>query len=315
MKRLSNPGLKLSALLLAVLTWWVISQITNNDKLVEGVPIRIDLPEGWAVRDANLNDLSITFRGTREDLLLLDERTVQVLVDLREEEFESSKVIQIVPRHVTFASSRTRITDIAPNILELQLDKEGTKRLPLKQNISGTLPRGVRLDSVELEPKLVTLVGAEELLKNFSALQTAPINLNDKIQSFEQRVDVLPPADDWVGRIEPNRVLVKIHLSSRKVERSFSGVPLLLSLPPATAMEQVPGLSETQVEVFLQGTPERLEALKPEEIRAMVPYTPGEKSGPVEVIPPRGVDFLGVQPSSIEFVLPEVPQEPENEEE
>lgn len=302
-----NYKLKGMALLLAVLSWGIVKQITNNDKAIENVPVQISLPEGWAIRNKSTTEVQVTFRGTREDLLLLDERTVQVLVDLRESEFEQEKTIRILPRQVAYTGSSARIIDIQPDTLVVRLGKEGQKQLPVVVNRFGEPPEGLKVEAIETSPKIVTLYGAQDLLEQITSLQTAPLPLSDKIQTFEQRLEVIPPNEEWVGRIDPHRIRVKVTLAGLTEERRFEDVPLLL-YHPATSASLGTRLAEPKtVDVFLKGSPQLLDTLDISSIKAFVsaseaPDAPVDKS--VNVLVPPGLEVLGVQPPTVQLRRP-----------
>jgi YbbR domain-containing protein len=307
---LHNPKLKGMALLLAVLSWSIVKQITNNDKTIQNVPVQINLPEGWAIRDKDLAEVEVTFRGTREALLLLDERTVQVLVDLRESEFEPVKTVQIEPRQVAYTGSSARIIDIRPAKLELQLGKEGHKSLPVIVNRIGDPPKPLRLESIESTPSLVTLYGAEDLLQGINSLQTAPLSLTDKSQSFEQRLEIIPPNPEWVGRIDPPRIRVKVTLTGLTVERKFEDIPLLLYHAASEATTGGRIAEPAQVDVFLKGSPEMLDELDTRRIKAFVSVD-APKEPLVDVLVPPGIEVLGIDPPRVKIrPLAPPPSEP-----
>lgn len=302
-KWLHNYRLKGMALILAILSWGIVKQITNNDKVINEVPVRINFPEGWAIRDKDSNSVQITFRGTREDLLMLDSQTVQVLIDLRDEEFASEKTVTIRPRQVAYTGSNARITAIQPDTLHLQLGKEGQKQLPILVSQAGSPPDGIKLEAVVAEPGLVTLIGAEDLLDNINALQTAPLNLSDKIQSFEQRLDVLLPNPEWVGRVTPSRVLVRVTLAGLTIERRFSDIPLMLTLPAGNQTPMRLTAEPDTVDVFLRGSPQLLDELDTRRIQAFVSAqsspSPRGNERKVNVLVPAGLEVLGVQPDRV----------------
>jgi YbbR domain-containing protein len=299
---LHNSKLKGMSLLLAVLSWGIVKQITNNEKPIENVPVRITLPEGWAIREKDLTEVTITFQGTREALLLLDERTVQVQVDLRDSPFEKEKVIPLDSSFVTYTGSSAQIIDIQPDTLVVNLGKEGRKQLPVVVNRFGDPPEGLKVEAIETTPQIVTLYGAEELLEQVGSLQTAPLSLSDKIQTFEQRLDVLPPSEEWVGRIDPPRVRVKVTLAGLTLRREFQNIPLLL-YHPATEASPGPRVAEPDtVDVFLKGSPQLLDTLDTSRIKAFVsasetPEAPVDKA--VNVLVPAGLEVLAVSPPTV----------------
>ena len=170
-----NYKLKAMALLIAVLTWGIVKQITNNDKTVLVEDVDLILPEGWAIRNKEQTEVYVTFRGTREDLLVLDGETVEIRVDLRDTDFEPEKTVQLERRLITYTGSTARIIDIRPNTLTLRLGREGKKQLPVIINQIGEPPEGLKLEALTATPQLVTLYGAQDLLENINTLQTAPL--------------------------------------------------------------------------------------------------------------------------------------------
>lgn len=305
--------LKATALLLAVLSWGIVTRITNNETRISNVPVLITNPEGWAIRDQDVQSVDLTFRGTREDLLRLDERTIQIEVDLRDEEFTSSRSIPLSARMVTHAGSNARVTSIEPKEVNLSFGREGSKDLPVVVSQSGQPPQGLTVESIQVEPSVVTLFGEEEVLETVNSLQTASLNLSDRIRSFEQRVDVKLPTESWVGRVNPSRVLVKVTLAGVTEERRFSAIPLLLV---HSTQEQAGALipSPSEVDVFLKASPQLLNALTPSQIRAFV-FTDGPPGTErmVQVLAPPGVDVLGVRPDTVSLQSPPPPEPPEAE--
>jgi len=308
-----NYKLKAMALLMAALTWGIVKQITNNDKTVLVEDIDLILPEGWAIRNKEATEVYVTFRGTREDLLLLDGETVEIRVDLRDSSFEAEKTVALERRQITYTGSTARIIDIRPSTPTLRLGREGKKQLPVIINQIGDPPEGLKLEAMTATPQLVTLYGAQDLLDEVNTLQTAPLNLSDKIQSFEQRLEVLPPSEEWVGRIDPARIRVKVTLAGLTVERKISGIPLLL-YHPAGGLSPVAWQTEPEtVEVFLRGSPQLLDDVKTSEIQAFVSAdstAPGQTRREVKVLTPPGIEVIGIQPDSVRLRAPPPPPTP-----
>lgn len=315
---LHNVHLKAIALLLAVLSWGIVREITNNETRISDVPVRIQIPEGWAIRDQNIRSVDLTFRGTREDLLRLDERAVEVAIDLRDDDFSASRSLELTPRMVSSTTSNARVIAIEPSQMDLKFGQEGRKDLPVLITQSGQPPQGLTVQSIEVEPSVVTLFGERELLETVSSLQTSPLQLSDRIRSFEQRVDVNLPSETWVGRVLPSRVLVKVTLAGVTEERLFPQVPLLMVHPVNQPVNTIT-VSPDQVDVFLEASPQLLDELDPSRIRAFVSVEgAAEEPREVNVLLPPGFELLGVRPDTVTLVppppddpLPPEPSEPE----
>jgi YbbR domain-containing protein len=295
-----NYKLKAMALLLAVLSWGIVKQITNYDKDIDGVPISIILPEGWAIREQSDTEVRIAFQGTQEDVLFLNNGNVQVLLDLRETEFESEKELMIRPRQVAYTGKGTRITNIYPESIRVRLGKEGHKQVPVLINRVGEPPEGVKAEAIEATPKIVTLYGEQDLLESVNSLQSSPLVLSDRIQSFDQRLDVLPPTEGWVGRIDPPRIQVRVTLAGLTEERLFEKIPLLFYHAATGMPAQDLVATPSTVDVFLKGSPQLLDKLNLGEIKAFVAANP-KRNGlqDVLVMTRPGIEVLGVQPTAV----------------
>ncbi len=331
----SNVKLKAMALVLALLSWYIVNIITNYDKTIANLDLNVDLPDGWAVLGKTSSDFQVTFRGTKEDLLLIDDRTVLLNADLTDGEFdkreyETTRQIRLGPRNVTH-NSKARVAEIDPSLIEVRIGLEGQKQLPLRVNLTGDPVLGMQVETIVTDPPRVTLYGASERLEAITALQTSPLNLSDRVGSFEQRVDVLPPTADWVGRVEPSRVLVRVTLVGLTEDRRFTGIPVRLYRDPAEG--PMPDLipNPALVDVSLQGSPALLDALDVSEIRAFAEAGPDTNGSRVFVNIPAGLEVLDVNPARVRLrprplptpipALPptetgsqEAPSEPENEE-
>jgi len=312
----SNLKLKAMALGLAVLSWYIVSSITNFDKVITNVNLVLMLPDGWAVQEKSTDDFQVTFRGTKEDLLLLDERSVQLFVDLRSEEFAANKRIRLSNRNVTH-NSKARIYDLHPAELELRLGREGQRRLPIRPSTVGDPAPGIRLETLTFEPTHVTLFGAEHRLDTVSSLLSAPVTLTDRVRSFEQRIEVQLPSPDWVGRVDPSRVLVRVNLAGLTEDRLFENLPIRLSFNTSHELGRNLLPVPEFVQVTLKGSPEFLADLKPERIQVFAPVTADSNEAELLVHVPAGLDVLDISPPRIRLIprpviQPPPPPPPEN---
>lgn len=316
----SNLKLKGMALALALLSWYIVNKITNYDKTISNLSLEVNLPDGWAVLGKSTDDFQVIFRGTKEDLLLLDDRTVELSVDLSDEsldpnQYETFLPVRLTPRNVNH-NSKARVAEINPPDLEVRVVLEGQKQLPLRVNLTGEAVLGLQVETIATEPQRVTLFGARERLEPITALQTSPLNLSDRVGSFEQRVDVLPPTPDWVGRVEPARVTVRVTLVGLTEDRRFSNIPIRLYRDPASGPGPDLLPNPALVEVLLQGSPELLDSISTSDIRAFAEATNANGRSPVVVNVPPGLDVLDISPSEVRMRLrpepaPTPPPEPQ----
>lgn len=296
----SNVKLKGVALLLAVLTWTIVDLLTNYPKTLLTPEVRVQLPEGWAVIGREPSEFQILFQGTREDLNFINENSLEIIVDLSSESFDPSVVdnvrtVELTPRNVLH-NSRARVASIQPASLRVRVGLEGQKQLPLRVNQTGELLSGLQVETITVDPPRVTLYGARDRLESVTALQTSPLNLTEKVGNFEQRVDVLLPSPDWVGRVEPARVQVRVTLVGLTEDRLFTEIPVRVSYDPASASPLRLFPDPPVVAASLKGGADLLDRLEPASLRAFVTAGKASEEARVYLHHPPGLELLDVQP-------------------
>ncbi len=319
----SNVKLKGVALVLALLSWTIVDLLTNYPKTLIAQDLRVQLPEGWAVIGRDPSEFQVFFQGTREDLNFINENTLELMVDLSAENFDPSMVdnvrtVNLTSRNVIH-NSRARVASIQPSSVRVRVGLEGQKQLPLRVNQTGELLEGLHVETITVEPPRVTLYGARDRLESVTALQTSPLNLTEKVGDFEQRVDVLLPSPDWVGRVEPARVLVRVTLVGLTEDRVFSEIPVRVTFDPAQGPRETLVPDPPVVTASLKGGAELLDRLEPDALRAFVAAGAAGQEARVYLHHPPGLELLDVQPPFVilrpyvEPPLPEPAEPPQDE--
>lgn len=297
-----NFMLKVIALVLAVLTWFAINEITSHEKTFENIPLEVLVGDEWSVRALKPDSFKVTFRGSREDIAELDKETVKVQVDLGDAE-EDVHTINLTPKNVLFPGA-TYPYKVEPPMVYIQLDQISEKIVNVKPNVTGTLSPGYRMESATAAPKVVKLVGSRRRLEGIESVQTAPIELSGRIKSFSQRVAILSPSEEWVVQADPSRVDVNVTLAGQDAARTFTNIAVQVMNPPGYEGD-LPMLEPAIVSVTVEGRDTLVQATTPSDILAFVRLGKGQASGdarqPVWVKAPHGLDVLRVEPQDLKL--------------
>ncbi|MFT5125654.1 MAG: YbbR domain-containing protein [Kiritimatiellia bacterium] len=305
---LDNIWMKINALLLAILTWHVVNQFTSNEKNFRDVPLEILSQEGWSIKDLSIDTFEVAFRGSREDILALKPSQIKVQVDLREKEPGEVQVVNITPKDILYPGA-ARPYRIVPSVVTVRLDQIGSKLVPIKPNVmTGSLQEGYRLESVICKPAMVKIFGSQKRLEEVTSIQTAPIDLSSWINSFSQKISLLSPNEEYVDRIEPNRVEAEVIIFSQNLERDFSAIPIsLLHSPGAEPLQLVP--NPLEVTLKAEGREGLVASLTEAQFKAFVgPILPDDGPGgsyPVQVYAPPGVTIIEITPARISLIAPD----------
>lgn len=293
-------GKKAIAILLAVITWWTINELTSHEDVLKGVPLVVQLDDGWAVQERSVADVSVLVRGSQNDIRLVDRDRVRVVVDLRGRDMEDTVFVDLMPAMVEGPKS-VRPVLVEPSEVRLVLDRERSKQVPVTADILGQPPEGFEVEQVECIPPTVTLQGPERRIDGVTNVRTAGIELDGRLRSFAVNRELMPPSDVWSARLEPPLVRVEVTIVERSMRRDFTDLPVsaLLSAGETGSVRFFPDT----VRVALKGRADTVTNLTAADIKpfadcsAMVPGSRDDL--PVQVPTPAGVDILAIDPPRV----------------
>ena len=74
----------LLSLAIAFLSWQRIHRTIGYETTLSQIPLELIAPEGWSLLSSSLNDVSITLRGSQEEIRLLNKNNRRVIIPLPE---------------------------------------------------------------------------------------------------------------------------------------------------------------------------------------------------------------------------------------
>ncbi len=104
----------------------------------------------------------------------------------------------------------TSLKKVEPNSVDIMVDTIGKKTLPVQVDWSGTLPPGILIQDVRLEPASVEVIGGELLLAGIDTIYTAKVPVDGLKHSGELRTALaLTPASLRLAPGQENSILVR----------------------------------------------------------------------------------------------------------
>ena len=300
-----NLGSKFIALLLALLAWYGIEETTSFEAEVTNIPFTIQVDPGYAVLQRTANSIDVLFRGSKEDLRYLDKDLLEVNLDIRGKSSEGMMKLEILPRHIK-APGGARVLSVNPSEVSIRLDQEGEKEVPVELNLVGELQWEMVIEETRLEPETVVLLGPKQRLKEIESIRTEPIDLAILTQTFQQRVPLQPPRQDWVPEMKPDKVSVELIIGERTSTRELEEVPVFLLANTKDKFRMK--INPSEVKVKLLGLSEVVDELNVDDLIAYV-HTRGLTSDvpaqvAVQIETPEGVQVLSVEPKTVEINKP-----------
>jgi len=301
---INNKSFKLVALLLALVSWYLIHANISHERLIKAVPLTIRAEEGWAVLDASLQNVNILFRGSLEDLRLLEQAPVRLEVDARKL-LGGWRQVRLTTANVLAAGAARPVYFDPPN-LTFTLDQKGEKRLTVEAEFQGSPIQDFEVTRITYEPAEVIVHGPQRLLAGIESVRTTPIDLEDRSRPFRKtHVALMLPSDTWLANGTASNITVDVTIAERATLRTFQDLPVRALLAPGD--KSVVTLTPDQINLTLRGRSELLGAVKRENLYAYVDVadlkTNVEATLTVHVFAPVGLDVVAIEPANIKVRL------------
>jgi len=307
----NNWGLKLLAVIMGSLAFYAIREATSFEIPYE-VPVEVKAEKGIAILDQDPRVVEVTFRGAQEDIRKIMHQKLKITVQPRTGSPEGSERLTLRPGQVENVPAGVRAVSIRPKEVMLRFDSETEKKVSVARPKTLGAPLVGRVE-VDYEPRMVMLRGPRQRLADKTVLDTEPVDVDGRVESFTRRVRVIPPRDAPGLKIEPNEVEVRISIVTESATRVWSNVLVKALSPPGQGW--VPRCQPERVEVQVHGRKELIQRVEEHVISTFVDSSKlalqVPQMLPVHVFLPPGMDLNAtVIPDQVRVVLepPPVPE-------
>ena len=306
--RLSKPWnflmkekwLLLLCFILGFLSWQGIRKNTGFEVSVSHIALDLDVPEGWAVLEKSVNDVNILFRGAREDIRDLNNgQQLRIVVPISNPTASKELHIRLSDKFLQNPTG-SKVVRFSPAEIDVKLDQESERLLPVKATISGSLPDGIEIDKIICTPASVRVSGAKQVLDKMQNIHTKPIKLDNRQISFKENVQIALPKNGRI-KVDPPRVSVAFSLVQHTSTQEFDNIPVLALYAPEKPRTM--NLSPQTIKITVTGQKHRIEQMRTADVFAYVNCVNLLESTsyelPVAVHLPSGLKLIKTTPSII----------------
>jgi YbbR domain-containing protein len=297
----NNGRLKVIAIVLAALAWYIVRGITSHTAVVREVRVNVLLDEGWAVLDRSVEEVDVICRGSQSDIRYLTRDQIRVDVDLRGRSVTGTTEVPLRPQTIK-VSGGARAIAVEPPEITLTLDRMGERMVKVRAEFVGNPPEGYELADVSIMPTEVRLQGPQGRLAAVTEVKTVPIDLEGRLKSFSLTRALQPPSELWSARVDPDRVRVDVRIVERSSAIDLTGIPIRLLVLPGTPPIHL-STGAAAMRLSLRGRADAVKGLSASTVNAYVDCTflkPGDsRELPVVVSVPAGVEIASQDPTHI----------------
>ncbi len=298
---------KFIALFFACLVYFTVSIKVGEVTNIQGVAVRISLPQGLVDKDTEVKKVRVTLRGSKRALSSVTASDIKIKLDVAMDKFVPSMPYSIkIDAHDIRTPVGTRVSGVTPSFLTLNLEEEESKEVTIqaKFNSLRKLPSDLKVDKVKLTPSAVTLTGPKSLIDEIEKISTVPIPLDSTtLESFEYQVKLtaIPGV-----KIIPGEVKAQVDIVKEFVSKMFKSIPIKVLGNSQGQHLKVELLTSPHAEVTLSGTKGNITNFKPEKIKPYIDISGFDKPGTYMVdlrcwIDDQGIKVTNIYPKQVQI--------------
>ena len=207
---LENLGLKMTALVLAVLVWAAVTgrERADSEKTLR-VPVELtNVSESIEVRSVKPEEVSLSLHGASQIINGISQQNLKIRIDLKDT-VKSGRINFYAEDHLKIPEG-IHILSVHPKMIEINVEEFVIREIPVKIHFIGRLKSGLTLKEARVNPEKVTVIGFRPQITEID------INLHRTAQSGHRR-----KLDQSDRRPEKNGEYPQI--SSSKRGRSYPG--------------------------------------------------------------------------------------------
>ncbi len=306
---LSNWQIKILALLMGVLTFRAVRDATNFE-VVYHIPVEVKVEKGIAILEQDPRTVEVTFRGSQDDLRLIGSANMRAVIEPKASDPRGSEKVEIEPGDIKGARG-TRIVSFRPKEVTLTFDRESEKKISVATPTLIGKPL-IGKAQVTYEPKTVVIRGPMRRLADRNVLDTGPIDINERVQSFSTKVKILPPGDLPGVIIEPAEVEAKVAIVTESATREWTNIQVTAMYRPGTPSKIT--FEPDKVNVLLNGREDLIHKIADNAVVTFVDCSTLKENSstvmPVSVYLPSGAGLNAtITPDTVKVTVYEAPRE------
>ena len=214
MKKLlfENLGLKISAVLIAVLLWLFVTSRGQSEMSLE-IPVEFkDVPVGLGIASTSAKMVNVTIKGQERVMKNVRPTDVRVFIDLsKAKKGEGSFRISQDDIKLPYAM---KVMNIEPTTLRVKLDETAAKPVTVNPVITGIPGKGFYVKAIEVEPKSIVIQGLKTEVRKIGEIRTETMDISGIGETVTQELNV--DASGANIKLEKDRVRVTVVIGGKK---------------------------------------------------------------------------------------------------
>lgn len=207
----------LLAFAIAIAVKFTVHEAEQDSERVVEAQVTYNSPGDDVIAYELVDKVKVVLRGKQSEIAELNVLTVQVVVDVPEDQFGPVEI------NLTEANVRTQedfeVVSLDPNRVSIRVELRDQARVRIAARLMGEPAAGARQLEPIVRPEFAQVSGPESRVRQVLEL-TAPVHLDGHARTFTDTVRVVSP-DPLVQVIEPAFVDVEVPMEEPALSISF----------------------------------------------------------------------------------------------
>lgn len=178
---LHNLGLKIVALAIALIVWFVFSA-QRRERISERsyrIPLSVvNIPPQMTIASPLPTGVDVRVRGPFTPLRQLDPSKIEAVIDLSDAQ-RGERVYRLAPEDINVPQD-VEVIAISPAEVRILLDMTVEKSLPIVPTLTGRPAPGYEVSEVQTEPRVARVVGPGASLAGMTHVQTDAVSIAER---------------------------------------------------------------------------------------------------------------------------------------
>ncbi len=205
-----NLGLKVSAVLIAVVLWFFVTSQGQSEISLEAPLEFKNIPAELGIAGSNGKTVMITIRGQGRFMKNLSASDFRVFIDLGRAK-PGEQLYPVNKEDVKLPYAMT-VTNITPPAVKVKIEEISLKQVPVQPHLVGLYGKN-SVQSVIIEPRAVVIRGLTSELKAIRFIRTEPFDISTRSGTVTEELNLDMSGTNITADI--SKVKVKIILKER----------------------------------------------------------------------------------------------------
>jgi YbbR domain-containing protein len=279
-------GMKLLALAITFALWWAVTgQRAPLTLPLRHVPLVIIPPSDMEISNDLREEVDVTLRGSQHALGTIKSDEIAIRFDASALQ-PGMHLIRLAPQNVLLQlpegvnPESVQIERIEPNNVKLQLERRIEREFVVTVPTAGTPAAGYELIGVASVPNRVRVRGPESHVNALDKVQTEPVSIDGRADSFAVKQVVVDIPDPKVVPVSDTAVDVQVQIGEARTDKTLTGVAVQAAAADAGTPQP------THAAVTLRGPRSVVENLHAADIKLLLDATPDGQIKPRLQLPP-----------------------------